>query len=211
MLRAIRRRKRLSQRVLASRIGVSQQELSRLERVDLLDGPMGVVDRWALALGGDFVIDVRVDGQRPLLDERHARLQNIQLSDLRTFGWLAEAEVSFSVYGERGRIDILAFHPTLRLLLVVEIKSRIDDVQEVRGRLDIKTRLALDLAAARGWHATAVVPVLIVEYYRTARRRVAAHAAMFASFDLRGRTAQAWLRRPRLPAPSGVLFFRRSS
>ena len=32
--------------------------------------------------------------------------------------WIVEPEVSFSIYGERGVIDILAWHPTSRILLL---------------------------------------------------------------------------------------------
>jgi transcriptional regulator with XRE-family HTH domain len=207
MLRAIRRRRRLSQRALASRIGVSQQELSRMEREDLLDGQMGIVNRWARNLGADLVIDLRVDGQRPLTDEAHAKLQNSVLESLRASGWIAEPEVSYSIFGERGRVDILAFHPVLRILLVIEIKTRVDDVQNLLGLLDAKARLASDLAATRSWSPTQVVPVLVVEENRTARRRVAEHAALFTRFDLRGRDGHTWLRNPEYPGPRGLLVF----
>jgi transcriptional regulator with XRE-family HTH domain len=209
-LRAIRRRKRLTQRAVGARIGLSQQEISRLELRDLSESQVGTVDRWARALGADLMIELRVSGERPLTDARHARLQNCVLAELRASGWVAAAEVSFSVFGERGRIDILAFHQTLRLLLVVEVKTRVEDVQDLLGRSDVKVRLAPELAAARGWNVDRIVPVLIVEDGRTARRRVEAHAALFARFDLRGRTSQAWLRHPAGRVPRGLLIFRRS-
>ena len=40
-------------------------------------------------------------------------------------------EVSFSVYGERGSIDILAFHASTGSLLVIEIKSVVPDMQSI--------------------------------------------------------------------------------
>ena len=43
-------------------------------------------------------------------------------------------EVSFSIYGERGVIDILAWHPGRRALLIIELKTDIVDVNELVGR-----------------------------------------------------------------------------
>jgi len=45
------------------------------------------------------------------------------LAELRGHGWLVAAEASFNRYGERGSIDVLAFHPADRVVLVVEVKS----------------------------------------------------------------------------------------
>ncbi len=50
--------------------------------------------------------------------------------------WLAQPEVSFAIYGERGVIDILAFHPRSRALLVIELKTGIVDVQALIGTVD---------------------------------------------------------------------------
>ena len=41
---------------------------------------------------------------------------------LQSLGWQTRSEVSYSVYGERGSIDVLAWHAPSRTLLVVEVK-----------------------------------------------------------------------------------------
>jgi hypothetical protein len=143
-----------------------------------------------------LVVDLRVDGERPLTDERHARLQDWLVGWLASQGWLVAAEVSFNHYGDRGRIDVLAYHPAVRVVLVAEIKTRIDDVQDLIGRLDVKVRVAPGLAQARGWEGAHRVPAIVVAEGRTVRRRIASHASLFASFPLRGRRAMSWLRRP---------------
>ena len=43
-------------------------------------------------------------------------------------GWDVATEVSFNVRGERGSIDILAFHQATGSLLVIEIKSVVPDL-----------------------------------------------------------------------------------
>lgn len=105
-------------------------------------------------------------------------------------------EVTFSRYGERGSIDLLAFHPATGVLLVVEIKTGIADVQGLLRPIDIKVRLARDIARDLGWEARVVVPALVVAETSTARRRVAAHEALFSRFTLRGWPARGWLRAP---------------
>ena len=128
---------------------------------------------------------------------------------LTAAGWLVAAEVSFNHYGDRGRYDLLAHHAALALVLAVEVKTAIGDVQETLGRLDMKVRLARDIARARGWHtATVACPVLVVADERQQHRIVARHSALFARFDLRGRPARAWLVHPS-PDVSGVLVYLR--
>jgi transcriptional regulator with XRE-family HTH domain len=206
-LRAIRRRKGWSQRRLAAQLGISQSELSRRERGGLEDCSVAEVERWGVALGAHVSLDVRVDGERPLNDERHARLQNWLVGLLRQHGWSVLVEHSFNHYGDRGRIDVLAHHPIAHVLVVVEIKTRIDDVGDVRGRLDVKQRVAPVLARDQRWPISAVVPMLLILEQRTNRRRVADHARVFEVYPIRAQPATAWLRRPRGPSPAGILLF----
>ena len=60
---------------------------------------------------------------------------------LRALGWDVAVEVSFSRFGERGSIDVLAFHPARRALLVTEVKSVTPDMQAMLAGLDRKARL----------------------------------------------------------------------
>ena len=97
-------------------------------------------------------------------------------------------------------------------LLVVEIKTRLGDVQDTLGRLDVKVRLARNVGRQFGWQPATVTPLLLVAEDATNRRRVAAHPTLFSSFSLRGRAALAWLRRPTQGGtPSGLLAFRKLS
>ncbi len=205
-LKALRRRKGWSQARLGQALGISQQAMSRLEG-DVRRATLGRLDAWATELDGYLAVEVRVSGERALSDANHAALQNHVASHLRRDGWMVEAETSFNHYGDRGRIDLLAFHPVPRVLLVIEIKTRIQDIQDMLGRLDVKTRVARGIARDRGWDVAGVVPAMVVGEDRTARRRVAEHAALFANFDVRARAARAWISRPQLPAPRGILLF----
>ena len=168
-LRAIRRRKRWSQRQLSQKLDISQSEMSRWERAGLEECSVAEVERWATALNAHLALELRVDGERPLTDARHAAVQTWVVNLLRSTGWIVEPETSFNHFGDRGRVDVLAYHPVVRILLVIEIKSRLDDAQELLGRLDIKRRIAPKIGAERGWPIAAIVPVIVFGENRSTR------------------------------------------
>ena len=111
--------------------------------------------------------------------------------------WSLVPEVSFSIYGERGVIDILAWNPGRRCLLVIELKTDIVDVNELIGTFDRKVRLAWQIAVQRGFDPLTVSGWVIVAPGRTNRERIAAHGSMLrAAFPMDGRGIGGWLRRP---------------
>ena len=73
----------------------------------------------------------RGGGLDRLLDEDHAGLVGVIVAELRGLGWRVEVEVSFSHFGERGSIDILALHPMTGALLVIEIKTQLASIEEL--------------------------------------------------------------------------------
>ena len=202
-LRAIRTRKGWRQVDLAGRAKVSRWIVLRIEQGRLASVPVGKLRAVAAAL------DARVDtvvrwhgGDLPrLLGARHSRLHE---GMARFFGelpeWIVEPEVSFSIYGERGIIDVLAWHPTRRILLVIELKTEIVDVNEMLGTLDRKRRLATDIARDRGWLPAAVATWLVIAPGRSNRRALVDHATVLrAKLPVDGRTMRAWLRSPEGP------------
>jgi hypothetical protein len=115
-------------------------------------------------------------------------------------GWLADPEVSFSIYGERGVIDILAWHAPTRTLLVVELKTELVDVNDLMGSCDRKRRLAIEIARQRGWDPSSVSTWVLLADSRTNRRALAHHASVLrAKFPVDGRGVRRWLGRPTGP------------
>lgn len=184
-------------------------ELGRLDGVAI-----GTLQRVAQALDASLVIEVRWRGGAldRLLDERHAALAAAVATILRSDGWHVEVEVSYSRYGERGSIDILAWHAPSRTLLVVEIKSELTSIEGKLRKHDQKVRLAPAVAAERfGWRPGAVGRLLVLPAGTTARRRVARHASLLdAALPARGRAIRTWIRDPRGPL-SGLWFLPDSS
>jgi hypothetical protein len=181
-----------------------------VERGDLRTIPLGTLERIVSAVGASLDLTLRWEGERldRLIDSAHAWLAQTTAALLTATGWEVRTEVSFNHFGDRGRVDLLAYHPSLGILLVIELKSAIGDIQETLGRLDIKVRVARELAESVGWPPPrAVIPVLVLPESRTTRRTLAAHATLFARFSLRGRSALAWVRRPSTPVPAGAIWF----
>jgi len=209
-VRALRQRSGWTQAILGAHIGVSRQLISRIERGDIAGVPVGTLRRLAAELDGTLSMQLRWRGEEldRLVDAAHASLQQATAELLLSVGWLVQVEVSFNRYGDRGRIDIVATHPGTPILLVIEIKSGLGDLQETLGRLDVKARVGLHVAEDLGWSDIAtVVPVLVIGDTRSARRAVAQHAALFARYAVRGRSALAWLRHPDGAMPPGLLWF----
>ena len=186
---------------LATQARVSQATVSRIERGHVASLSVGCLRdvSTALEIRLDLVPRWRGGDLDRLLNRAHSALHE---SVARTFrdslrAWSLSPEVSFAFYGERGVIDILAWHAEARSVVVIELKTDIVDVNELLGTLDRKRRLAPKIAAERGWAPVSVSTWLIVLDSRTNRRRVAAHAAMLTSAMPDGRSAVGrWLRDP---------------
>jgi transcriptional regulator with XRE-family HTH domain len=200
-LRSVRRRKGWSQEELARKARVSQPSVSRMERGHI--GAMRFDDVRRVAAVLDIRIDVyarwRAGDLDRLLNAKHSELHELvaRWFDDQLPDWVLAPEVSFSIYGERGVIDILAWHEPTRSLLVIELKTAIADVNELLGTLDRKKRLAAQVARERGWDPLSVSAWLIVSDTRTNRRRLDAHMAVIRNAFPQGTWAmRRWLRRP---------------
>ncbi len=208
-VRAVRLRLGWRQTDVAAKAGLSRTtvmrvEHGRLDRLQLasvravlraLDMDLALIAKWR---GGDL---------DRLVDEGHATLVGSVAAVLEGAGWVVRAEVSFSVFGERGSIDLLAWHQVSGVLLVVEVKTSLNSIEETLRRQDVKVRLAANVARERfGWDPRATAWLLAVPEGSTTRRRVARHARLLArAYPVRGRSARAWLREPR--TATGLLMF----
>ncbi|MHB8891903.1 MAG: helix-turn-helix domain-containing protein [Candidatus Limnocylindrales bacterium] len=202
-LRAVRIRKGLRQDDVARRAGISQNAVSRAERG--LIGGMTLERIRAIGTAVGVLIDLQPRWRGGELDRllgaRHSALHEAVAARFAALpGWTTVPEVTFSEYGERGAIDVLAWHAPTRTLLVIELKTELVDVQEMLGTLDRKRRLARKVAADRGWDAVTVAVWVILSEHRTNRRRVEEHHTVLrAALPADGRTMNAWLLAPRGP------------
>jgi transcriptional regulator with XRE-family HTH domain len=200
IVRMLRRRRGWRQHDLAAHSGLSQSFVSQLER--------GHVDRVSLvdlrrvlgALDARGALEVRWRGGEVdrLLDEDHAGMAGEIVASLTGFGWSSAVEVTYASYGERGSIDVLAYRPDSRSLLVVELKTELTSLEETLRRLDQKVRLGPSIAIERlGWMAASASRLLILPESTTTRRRLTMHAAVLeAALPTRGVELRRWLKSP---------------
>jgi transcriptional regulator with XRE-family HTH domain len=207
--RAVRHRLHWRQVDVASRAGVSQDRISRIERGRAGQMSRAELRKVANALDAEFVEFLRWRGGdlERLVDEGHARLVGSVATLLRELGWIVRPEVTYAIYGERGSIDLLAWHPRRRVLLVIEVKTELVSIEETLRKHDEKARLAARIAEDRfGWRPDHVARALILPSLSTPRRRVARQSAVFdAAYPLRGLELRRWLRDP-VGSAAGILF-----
>jgi hypothetical protein len=197
-------------RVLRRRLGMRQVDVTgprrnrrlviRLERGEIGSLRLDDIRSHFAVLGGRVRLTVWWNGAAldRLLDERHAQLVERVIALLRACGWSTLTEVTYSEWGERGSIDVLAAHQATQLAFVGEVKSEWGSIEETNRRLDAKVRLAPKLVENHfGWRPTALARVLILPDEMTARRIALGHRLTLESaYPARGREVRAWIRRP---------------
>ncbi|HEX4898608.1 MAG TPA: helix-turn-helix transcriptional regulator, partial [Candidatus Limnocylindrales bacterium] len=199
-LRRVRLRRDERQADVAARAGVGTSAYSEIER-GLLDGvTLRTLRRvcGALEVRLDLLPRWRGGDLDRLIHGRHAVMGAVLARRLAQNGWEVVPEASFSIYGERGVIDLLAWHPGRGALLIVELKTELVDANEMLGSMDRRLRLARRIAAERGWLEPATVSgwVVIAESSMNRRRVGAVQQLLRAAFSEDGRAAKRWLRSP---------------
>jgi transcriptional regulator with XRE-family HTH domain len=191
LLRMLRIRKDWRQSDVAGKAELSPAVIARHEGGII--GSLTALERHAGVFG--LRIDVRLVGRSGelvrLADEEHAAIVETLATWFRSVGFLVEAEASFSEWGERGRIDLLAFDPETGTLVVVEVKTQLLDLQDLFGALNVKERLGATVAERRGWSVRRRMSVLGVADTSANRGIVRQHPSLFASFARRRLTASA--------------------
>ena len=195
---------------VAMSAGCSQDEVSLLERGRIEAMSLRRLRRLFRVFDADVVVFVRWRGGSldHLLDARHASLAEAVIGRLLDAGWIVQPEVSYSVYGERGSIDMLAWHETTRTLLVIELKTELTSIEETLRRHDIKVRLGPRIARERfAWNAAVVARLLVLPDDRTARRHVEQHRSTLRRvYPLATAAVKRWLRKPSGDGVGGILF-----
>lgn len=115
------------------------------------------------ALG--LTVNLRVD--LPFADPRqrdagHARCVAYVQRRLERDGWLVQREVEIVHGRSHGWIDLLAFNPHTRTLLVVEVKTELHDVGRIERTVGWYEREAWAAAHRLGWRAAHVRGLLLV-------------------------------------------------
>ena len=200
VLRALRRRRGWRQLDLAATVGCSQSLVSSVERGHIDAVQLRTLRSLFGAVAARVLLAPSWRGAEldRIVDAEHAAIVEATCRRLELAGWQALPEVTYSVYGERGSIDVLGMQPSVRAVLVCEIKSDIGGAESTGRKLDEKRRLVSTIVRDRfGWTPATVGAVLVLPESAQLRRSLAGAAAALArAFPIASRTVAAWLRRP---------------
>ena len=211
VVRRVRRHKGLRQVDVARLAGADQAAVSRVERGRLEEVGLATIRQicQVLEISVRFTAHWRGGQLARLLDREHARLVELIVDALTEAGWETIVEYTFNVFGERGSVDVIGWHHETRTLLIVEVKSRILDQQDLFASTDRKRRLVPSLLSReRGWHAAATGVLLVVAESTFNRSVVRRHRAVFDTrFPSGAHEVRRWIASPSGPL-GGILYLR---
>lgn len=209
LLRSLRRRARLTQKQLGARVGLSQQEISILERGHFDAVQVRTVRSVFRGLEAGIEWEIRWRGGAidRLLDARHAELVGAISELLAHDGWEVVPELTYNVFGERGSIDLVAWHAATSTLLIVEVKTELTSIEATVRKHDEKVRLGPEVVEERlTWRPRFVARLLVLPETRTARRQVErAERVLGRAYPTRGWAMRRWIHAP-IGHGDGILF-----
>lgn len=203
VFRFLRTRLRWTQQTVAEKAGISRAAYSLIERGRIDGVPLGKLRKVAAVLEVRITLDPRWRGAA--LDRgiasRHASMAETVTRLLVSAGWEVRPEVSFNHFGERGVIDLVAWHASTQTLLLIELKTELADVSNLLAVTDRRRRLAARIVEQFGWQPRNIGQWVVLAEGRTNRRRLAEFRTLVrAAFPEDGRSVAGWLRDPRRPA-----------
>lgn len=196
MARDTRLRLRLTQREVATGAAVSRGYVARVE-LGTANPTLDVVDQISHVLGIEAELIFRtpsIIGSTTQRDAVHAQCSAYVERRLRTAGWQTAREVEVVQARSHGWIDVLAFNLEDETLLVIEIKTRLDDLGSVERQLGWYGRLAGDVARRIGWTPRRIVIWLVVLASDEVEAVISNNVDLLRGrFPLRAREMLAWL------------------
>lgn len=198
----------MTQVELADRVGVTRGYVAGIE-MGRANPTLDVVAKIAAAL--DLEVDWLI--RPPIIHDAdqtgdlvHARCSAYVDHRLRAVGLLTAREVEIIHARSHGWIDLLAFDPDIATLLLVEVKTRLDDLGALERQIGWYERSALAAAHRLGWRPVRVVTWLVVLASAEADAGIHAHRPVFdQAFPVRAHEALRWLADGGLPPLGRVL------
>jgi transcriptional regulator with XRE-family HTH domain len=154
-----------SQRELARRLMTNQSAVKRLLAQGTASLDTGLATEAMRQLRLRLTIDAGGPGlaYRPRQRDRvHAWCVAYTVRRLRQLGFEVRTEVEIGDGRSRGWIDVLAYRPSDRVILCVEIKTMIDDLGHILRKLGWNARQSWAAAIGVGWRPATIVPILLV-------------------------------------------------
>src|SRR5262245_50770367 len=170
----------LTQTAVANALGIARSHYSAIE-AGSSNVSVALLDRVAEALG----LRLEVAGvplvvvTAPIIrDALHARCSAYVQRRLESAGWTVLREVEISDGRLRGWIDLLAFDPATSALLLIEVKTSIDDIGGIERQVGWYSRMVGSVIPAE-WKPAAAASWLLVLATAEADQAIGAHREVF--------------------------------
>jgi transcriptional regulator with XRE-family HTH domain len=180
----------ITQAEVAAAVGISRSHYAGIE-AGKEDPSIDLIWRIAERLGLQLDLAARppVAVERRRGDLVHARCSAYVDRRFERAGWRTAREVETIAGRSHGWIDLLAFEPSTRTLVIVEVKTRLDDVGEVERQLGWYERDARRVAARVGWYPRVTTSWLLLLASDEVERQIAIHSVLLRRvFPDRART-----------------------
>jgi transcriptional regulator with XRE-family HTH domain len=166
----------VTQQELAVATGVSRSHIAGIEngRVNpSIDLVWRISDR--LGIEDSFAAHPPIVVGRRSQDVVHARCSGYIDGRLRRSGYLTAREVEIATKSAHGWIDLLAYEPVTRTLVIVEVKTRIEDLGAIERQTSWYEQNAIVAARGLGWQPQRVLSWLLVLASDEVERAVRLH------------------------------------
>jgi transcriptional regulator with XRE-family HTH domain len=153
----------LTQEQVATAVGITRSHYAKIERGEANPG-LDLVARIADALGLELELIARPPSFAKDVRQRdlgHARCSGYVSRRLQVAGWQVAREAPIRDGRWRGWIDVLAFSPQTGVRLIIEIKTRLDDVGAIERQIGWYARSAWAAARDLGWQPKSASPWLL--------------------------------------------------
>lgn len=172
----------LTQQQVAKRVGVSRSYIAKVE-LGQADPSLDMVDRIGEALG----LDLQLAFHPPIFpagtrthDAVHARCSAYVDRRLRGLGWATAREVEIVHGKSHGWIDVLAFHRPTGTMLIIEIKTRLEDIGGLERQLAWYERASWTAGRVLGWEPKRIVSWCLALASDEVEHSVRAHRDLLA-------------------------------
>ncbi|MEX1172245.1 MAG: helix-turn-helix domain-containing protein [Chloroflexota bacterium] len=154
----------ITQRQLAAATGVSHGHIAAIE-TGRVNPSLDLVERIGEVLG----LRLQLIGRPPVIVEPlrqrdlvHARCSGYVGRRYGSSGWETRRELEVASGRWHGWVDLLAFDPRTRTLVIVEVKTRIDDLGAIERQIAWYEREAPGLARNLGWRVDRIFTWLLL-------------------------------------------------
>ena len=159
----------------------------------------------ALGVRGGLALDApHLRDRRRQRDAVHARLVAYVARWLERVGWHVATEVPIGHPIPKGWIDLLAYRPVDRALLIAELKGDLPDVGQVQRQVGFYARAAASVARPLGWRFEQLAVVVLALDSEAVAERVASNRSLIGhAFPGRVVDLEAWVRSAGARLPDG--------